>query len=59
MNTVLDVLAALLVLGAAVAFACGALALSRASDVEAIYYLVIGVVALRSGVQLVRPGLAG
>ena len=59
MHTVLDVLAALLVLGAAVAFACGALALSRASDVEAIYYLVIGVVALRSGVQLVRPGSAG
>lgn len=56
MVDVLDVLAALLVLGAAVAFAFGALALSRASDVEAIYYLVVGVVALRAGVQLVRPG---
>lgn len=52
----LDVLAAALVLGAAVAFTFGALALARASDVEAIYFLVVGVVALRAGVQLVRPG---
>lgn len=55
----LDVLGALLVLGAAVAFTFGALALARASDVEAIYLLVIGTVALRAGVQLVRPGATG
>lgn len=59
MAPVLDVLGALLVLGAAVAFAFGALALARASDVEAIYLLVIGIVALRAGVQLVRPGATG
>lgn len=53
---VLDVLAAVLVIGAAAAFTFGAMALARASDVEAIYYLVIGIVALRAGVQLVRPG---
>ncbi len=52
----LDVLAALLVVGAAAAFTFGAMALARASDVEAIYFLVIGIVALRAGVQLVRPG---
>ena len=52
----LDVLAGILVVGAAAAFVWGALALSRASDVEAIYCLVIGIVALRAGVQLVRPG---
>ncbi|MBX3258340.1 MAG: hypothetical protein KIS78_28300 [Labilithrix sp.] len=52
----LDVLAAVLVLGAAAAFTFGAMSLARASDVEAIYFLVIGVVALRAGVQLVRPG---
>lgn len=52
----LDILAAALIVGAAAAFTFGAMALSRASDVEAIYYLVIGVVALRAGVQLVRPG---
>lgn len=52
----LDVLAAALIVGAAAAFTFGAMALARASDVEAIYYLVVGVVALRAGVQLVRPG---
>jgi len=53
---ILDVLAALLVVGAAAAFTFGALALSRANDVEALYFLVIGIVALRAGVQIVRPG---
>lgn len=52
----LDVLAAALVLGAAAAFTFGALALARSNDVEALYFLVVGVVALRAGVQLVRPG---
>lgn len=52
----LDLLAAALVLGAATAFTFGALALSRSNDVEALYFLVVGVVALRAGVQLVRPG---
>ena len=52
----LDVLAALLVLGAATAFAFGATALARANDIEAIYFLVVGIVALRAGIQVVRPG---
>lgn len=52
----LDALAAVLVLGAAAAFTFGALALSRSNDVEALYFLVVGVVALRAGVQIVRPG---
>jgi hypothetical protein len=52
----LDVLAAVLVVGAAAAFTFGSMALARGGDVEAIYYLVIGIVALRAGVQLVRPG---
>lgn len=52
----LDVLAAALVVGAAAAFGVGATALARSSDVEAMYCLLIGVVALRAGVQLTRPG---
>jgi hypothetical protein len=52
----LDVLAGLLVIGAAAAFTFGAMALARASDIEALYFLIVGIVALRSGVQLVRPG---
>lgn len=51
-----DVLAAALVAGAAAAFAFGAMALARSNDIEAIYFLVVGVVALRAGVQIVRPG---
>lgn len=53
---VLDVLAAALVAGAATAFTFGAMALARASDIEALYFLVIGIVSLRSGIQLARPG---
>lgn len=52
----LDVMAALLVLGACASFALGSLALARSSDIEAVYFLVVGVVALRSGVKLVHPG---
>lgn len=54
--TFLDVLGGLLVLGATAAFVYGAIALSHASDIEAIYCLIAGVVALRAGVHLVRPG---
>lgn len=52
----LDVLGALLVLGATAAFTFGALALTRSNDVEALYFLVVGIAALRAGVQIVRPG---
>lgn len=52
----LDALAAALVVGAATAFTFGALALARSSDLDALYFLVVGVVALRAGVQIVRPG---
>ncbi len=52
----LDALAAMLVLGAAVAFTFGAMALAKSNDLEALYLLVVGVVALRAGVQMVRPG---
>lgn len=51
----LDVLAALLVALAAVAFSLGALALVRSNDVESGYFLIVGVVALRAAVQIARP----
>jgi hypothetical protein len=53
---VLDVLAAILVIAAAVVFTMGCMALAKSNDVEALYDLVVGIVALRAGVQLVRPG---
>lgn len=52
----LDVLAAGLVAGAAACFTLGAMALSRANDFEAIYFVVVGIVALRGGIQIGRPG---
>ncbi len=52
----LDALAALLVLGATAAFTFGAIALTKSNDLEALYLLVVGVVALRAGVAMVRPG---
>jgi hypothetical protein len=52
----LDLLGAALVIGAAAAFTFGAVALTKSNDVEALYFLVVGVVALRAGVQIVRPG---
>lgn len=54
--SLLDVLAALLLAAAAAAFALGAFALARSDDLEALYFLVVGAVALRSAVQVVRPG---
>ena len=51
-----DAMAILLVMGAVASFACGALALTRASDIEAVYFLVVGIVALRAGIQVVRSG---
>ncbi len=52
----LDLLGAALVIGAAAAFTFGAVALTKSNDVEALYFLVVGIVALRAGVQIVRPG---
>ena len=42
--------------GAALAFAFGDSALSEAEDLRAIYWLLVGIVALRASVAFVRPG---
>ena len=51
-----DVLAIVLVLAAGVAFFVGEGALARAEDLQALYWLIVGVVALRAAVQVARPG---
>jgi hypothetical protein len=51
-----DLLAIALLVAAAVAFVFGEGALARAEDLQALYWLVVGVVALRSAVQVSRPG---
>jgi hypothetical protein len=54
----LDVVALVLLVLAVVAFVVGNAALARAEDIHALYWLIVGVVSLRAGVQLARPGTA-
>ena len=51
-----DLLAIALLVAAATAFVMGESALARAEDLQALYWLVVGVVALRAGVAVARPG---
>jgi hypothetical protein len=51
-----DVLALALVIAAGAAFVLGESALARADDLQAIYWLAVGIVSLRAGVQIARPG---
>jgi hypothetical protein len=51
-----DILAIVLLVGATVAFVMGNVALSHAEDLKALYWLMIGVFALRGAVQVGRPG---
>jgi hypothetical protein len=55
---VFDAVAILLLLLAVAAFGVGQAALARAEDLEALYWLVVGVVGVRAAVQLARPGNA-
>jgi purine nucleoside permease len=50
-----DVLALVMLLVGVAAFVMGGLALSRASDLEAFYWLVVGLAGVRSSVQTMRP----
>ena len=50
-----DALAALFLIIGVVGFGLGAHALGRASDVEAIYWLVVGIVGVRAAVAVARP----
>lgn len=52
-----DALAVVLIVIAAVAFWFGNAALSRAEDLKALYWLLVGVVTVRAAVQVARPGL--
>lgn len=54
-----DVLAVLLLVGAAAAFAMGGSALARADDLRALYWLAVGIVAVRASVHMARPGREG
>jgi hypothetical protein len=49
-----DVLAGAIVIGGAVAFALGSIALAHAQDISATYWIVVGFVALRAGYAVVE-----
>jgi predicted membrane channel-forming protein YqfA (hemolysin III family) len=49
-----DIVAVVVLLGAAVAFFFGSTALARAEDLSAAYWLIVGTLAMRSAVHLVR-----
>jgi hypothetical protein len=51
-----DLLAIALLIAAATAFVLGEGALSRAEDLLALYWLVVGIVSLRAATQIARPG---
>ncbi len=53
---VADAIAIFLVIGAAAAFGMGGYALSRSEDLKALYWLLVGILALRGAVQVGRPG---
>jgi hypothetical protein len=53
-----DAVALLLLLAAVAAFGLGEAALARSEDLEALYWLVIGIVGVRAAVQLVKPSNA-
>jgi hypothetical protein len=50
-----DGIALAMVVAAGLAFGVGATALARAEDVKALYWLVVGIVAVQSAVQIARP----
>ncbi|HZU82405.1 MAG TPA: hypothetical protein VE987_05800 [Polyangiaceae bacterium] len=53
---ILDWLSIALVVAAGAAFVMGEVALARADDLQALYWLAVGIASLRAGVQVARPG---
>ncbi|WP_394824374.1 hypothetical protein [Pendulispora albinea] len=54
-----DVLAVIVLVLGAVAFVLGALALARADDLIALYWMVAGLTTMRASVQIARSGVRG
>jgi hypothetical protein len=51
----MDGIALSMLVAASIAFGVGASSLARAEDLKALYWLVVGVVAVRGAVQIARP----
>jgi hypothetical protein len=52
----MDALAIVLAVGAGVAFIAGERALARLDDMQAIYWLVVGMGSLYAAVRIAKPG---
>ena len=52
-----DIVAVFMVVLAAIAFALGGMALARADDLVAAYWLLVGLVMLRASVQIAKSGV--
>jgi len=57
MVRIADVLSVLLLFGAVAAFAAGLFALAERRDLPALYWLIVGALALRAATNLLRPKL--
>ncbi len=55
MARLVDVLAVLLLIGAAAAFGMGLRVLAQRQDLLALYWLVVGIAALHASTSLLRP----
>jgi hypothetical protein len=55
MGRLLDLLAVALLLSAALAFSLGVRALDREEDRYALYWLLVGALALKGSTDLIRP----
>jgi hypothetical protein len=51
----LDGIALAMLAAAGLAFGAGASSLARADDLKALYWIIVGVVAVRAAVQVARP----
>lgn len=55
MTRVVDIVSVLLLIGSAAAFTLGIRALGARNDLESLYWLAVGAVALRSSTDMLRP----
>ena len=51
----MDAIALSMLVAAGIAFGVGAASLARAEDLKALYWLVVGFIAVRGAVQIARP----
>jgi len=54
-----DFVALAMLVAAAVSFALGGMAVARADDLVAVYWLVVGFLTLQGGVKIARSGVRG